>query len=160
MFWTPKCFRLTFSELYIENKEYLHIFSSIFFLNKEHLHVHVHIYYRSSVLEKEYLHIFSCISNLEKQWYERVKCGLLICIKYIWISTITLPAKQNDSQRLGCNDCLIYDRNTKNGELIDFYLKFITVLNNIFVLCLNFIHMKKPMQFLFYIVFLPLYMNM
>lgn len=106
--------------------------SSISFLNKEHLHVHVHIYYRSSVLEKEYLHILNCISNLEKQWYERVKCGLLIRMKYIWISTITLLAKQNDSQRLGCNDCQIYEKIQKMENWLIF--TFIIVLNNIFVM--------------------------
>lgn len=41
-------------------------------------------------------------------------------------------------------------------EIQKWRFTFITVLNNIFVMCLNLIHMKKPMQFLFYIVFLPL----
>lgn len=122
--------RWKYWKLYVGIPYSLYTVSSISFLNKEHLHVH--IYYRSSVLEKEYLHILNCISNLEKQWYERVKCGLLIRIKYIWISTITLLAKQNDSQRLGCNDCPIYEKIQKMENWLIF--TFIIVLDNIFVM--------------------------
>lgn len=146
------CFNLTFSPTVYSIRN-----TNIYFPVFTFMYMYIYMYVTVIPSWEGITTYFNCISNLEKQWYERVKCGLLIRIKYIWISIITLLAKQNDSQRFGCNDCPIYDRNTKNGELIDFYLH--NSFKQYFCNVLIWSTWRNPCNFYFILYFCHWYMN-